>query len=274
MITRDRARKKRGRRRGEPVQAELELTPRTWGGRREGAGRRRDPQRHAPPHRARPTHTARYPVHVVLRTLPSVGRLRRGPGDHAIRRSLAHGAAREGVRIVHLSIQHNHVHLLAEVAPSAALSRGMQALSICAARAINRSLGRRGKVFAHRYHRTDITSPRQVRSALASVLGAREWTSRSPSRSIHPRARRCSAVADRRVGSLVAPRPRGGSPAIIDRVVHSRAPRAPRPEPASPRCRNQATGRSARGATPRTSSTMFGAAASPCRARTGRRPRC
>ena len=152
------------------MQAELDLTPRTWGGRREGAGRRRDPKRHDPPHRARPAHTARYPVHVVLRTLPAVGRLRRGPVYHAIRRSLVHIAAREGVRIVHLSIQHNHVHLLAEAISSAALSRGMQALSICAARAINRSLGRRGKVFAHRYHRTDITSPRQARNALAYVL--------------------------------------------------------------------------------------------------------
>src|SRR3990167_1898975 len=170
MITRDRGRKGRGRRRGTPVQAELDLTPRTWGGRREGAGRRRDPKRHDPPHRARPTHTARYPVHVVLRTLPAVGRPRRGPVYHAIRRALGRIAAREGVQIVHLSIQHNHVHLLAEAASSAALSRGMQALSICAARAINRSLGRRGKVFAHRYHRTDITSPRQARNALAYVL--------------------------------------------------------------------------------------------------------
>ena len=154
-----------------PVQGELDLVPRTWGGRRAGAGRRRDPKRHDPPHRARPAHVARYPLHIVLRTRPEVGRLRRGPIYRAVRGALVRIGEREGIRIVHLSIQHNHLHLLVEASSAAGLSRGMQALSILAARAINRSLGRRGKVFAHRYHRTDITSPRQARHALAYVLG-------------------------------------------------------------------------------------------------------
>jgi hypothetical protein len=56
-----------------------------------------------------------------------------------------------------------------------------------------------------------------------SILRAREWITRSPSRSIHPRGLRCSSVTYRRVCSLVAPRPRGGSTAIIDRFIHSRA---------------------------------------------------
>ena len=105
-----------------------------------------------------------------MRTRPEVGRLRRGPIYRAVRAALVRVGAREDIRIVHLSIQHNHLHLLVEASSAAGLSRGMQALSILAARAINRSLGRRGKVFAHRYHRTDITSPRQARHALAYVL--------------------------------------------------------------------------------------------------------
>ena len=153
-----------------PIQGELDLLPRTWGGRRAGAGRKRGPRRHDPIHRARPALCPRNPVHVVMRTRPEVGRLRKRPVYHAVRRVLERMAAREGVRVVHLSIQHNHLHLLAEAASTAALIRGMQALAILAAKTINRSLGRRGKVFAHRYHRTDITSPRQARSALAYVL--------------------------------------------------------------------------------------------------------
>ena len=153
-----------------PVQGELDLVPRTWGGRRVGAGHRRDPKRHDPPHRARPAHVARYPHHIVMRTRPEVGRLRRGPIYRAVRAALVRVGEREGIRIVHLSIQHNHLHLLVEASSSSALSRGMQALSIRAARAINKSLGRKGRVFAHRYHRTDITSPRQARNALAYVL--------------------------------------------------------------------------------------------------------
>jgi len=46
----------------------------------------------------------------------------------------------------------------------------MQVLSSTAARAINRKRDRRGKVFAFRFHDTQITAPRQARNALAYVL--------------------------------------------------------------------------------------------------------
>jgi hypothetical protein len=46
----------------------------------------------------------------------------------------------------------------------------MRSLAICAALAINRVCGRRGKVFAYRYHAKAITSPRQMRNTLAYVL--------------------------------------------------------------------------------------------------------
>ena len=124
-------------------------------------------------------------MHVVLRTLPKVGRLRRREVFVAARREMRRAADRAAAlagvtnpglnvklpfRVVHISIQHNHVHLLVEADSSTALSAGMQRLTLALARAVNRSLGRKGKVFAYRYHRTDITSPRQARSALAYVL--------------------------------------------------------------------------------------------------------
>ena len=46
----------------------------------------------------------------------------------------------------------------------------MRSLAITAARAINKVLGRSGKVFAYRYHATAISSPRQMRNALSYVL--------------------------------------------------------------------------------------------------------
>ena len=152
------------------VQGELQLVPPTWGGRRVGAGRKRKPGQHDSPHRARPVLLGRYPVHTVLRTLPAVGRLRRRVVYQAVRRALVTIGVDGGFRVVHMSIQHNHLHLLVEATDQRVLSRGMQRLAILVARAINRSLGRRGKVFAHRYHRTDITTPKQARHALAYVL--------------------------------------------------------------------------------------------------------
>jgi len=109
-------------------------------------------------------------VHVVLRTGAEVGRLRRGEVLRAVRRALKTVSSRTAFRVVHMSIQHNHLHLLVEAEDKLALSRGMQALAIAAAKAINRSRGRTGKVFEYRYHRTEITNPRQARHVLAYVL--------------------------------------------------------------------------------------------------------
>ncbi len=156
------------------MQGELDLRERTWGGRREGAGRKRKPGKREPAHRARPEHKKRYPVHVSLRVVEDVGRLRRRNIYAAVRASLiargVSGADDGGFRVVHVSIQHNHVHLLVEAGSKQALSNGMRVLTITLARAINSSLGRSGKVFAFRYHATTITTPAQTRNALAYVL--------------------------------------------------------------------------------------------------------
>jgi REP element-mobilizing transposase RayT len=141
----------------------------TWGGARKGAGRKKTTKRGGF-HRLRPALAPWKPVHVVLRVKKDVPRLRTGRAYRAIRRVLVRYLGREGFRVVHLSIQHNHIHFLVEAAGKRALGRGMQSLAINCARALNAELGRRGKVFAYRYHATQITTPRQARNTLAYVL--------------------------------------------------------------------------------------------------------
>ena len=46
----------------------------------------------------------------------------------------------------------------------------MQGLSVRIARALNRMMGRTGKVFADRFHDRVLSTPRQIRAALAYVL--------------------------------------------------------------------------------------------------------
>jgi len=87
-----------------------------------------------------------------------------------VRRALVAGRERFGFRLVHFSVQRDHLHLLAEAADRRALSRGMQGLSIRVARAINRHLHRSGKVFADRYHARALKTPRAARWALRYVL--------------------------------------------------------------------------------------------------------
>lgn len=142
-----------------------------WGGARMGAGRKKSMmRRHDPPHRARPELGGSRPVHVVLRVRRDVPRLRCGRTYLVIRRALAACLGRAEFRVVHASIQHNHLHFLVEARDREALIRGMQGLAIRLARAINRDLGRSGKLFEYRYHATPITSSRQTHRALAYVL--------------------------------------------------------------------------------------------------------
>lgn len=122
------------------------------------------------PHRKRPVHRKHHPIHVVLRVRKDVPRLRKSKLFVAIRVALRKLGMKLGFRVVHASIQHNHLHFLVEAVDRTVLSRGMQALAISLARKINCACKRTGKVFAYRFHATEITNPRQARNALAYVL--------------------------------------------------------------------------------------------------------
>ena len=146
------------------------------GGKRAGAGRPITPgrARASERHLRRTRIRASQPVHVTVRCVPEVKGLRKHLCYLAIRAATLTSAARGDTgdfRIVHLSIQGNHLHLIVEARDWLTLSRGMQGFQISAARRLNRALGRKGgKVFADRYHTTVLETPRQVRNTLAYVL--------------------------------------------------------------------------------------------------------
>jgi REP element-mobilizing transposase RayT len=131
-------------------------------------------------HAKRPEVSPRTPLHVTLTTVPDVGRLRTRKLYQAVRRammcSVGWSKHRERMRICQLSIQDHHLHLIVEADSKAALSRGMQGFKISCAKQINALLTdldgrrRRGKVFADRYHARALTTPLEVRRALAYVL--------------------------------------------------------------------------------------------------------
>ncbi len=140
-----------------------------WGGKRKNAGRHRQGDRARVSHAARPQHQACYPVHVTLRALAVVGCLRDCPVLTALFDALA-AASTDAFRVAHFSVQGDHLHLIIEAHDRLALSRGVQGLAIRTARAINRALGRKGKVWADRYHLRELKTPREVRNALVYVL--------------------------------------------------------------------------------------------------------
>ncbi len=105
-----------------------------------------------------------------MRILSGIASLRVPALFEKVREALAEGQARFGFRLVHFSVQSNHVHLIAEAGDRRSLSRGMQGVSIRVARAVNRELVRSGRVFADRYHARVLKTPREVRMALRYVL--------------------------------------------------------------------------------------------------------
>jgi hypothetical protein len=146
------------------------------GGKRKGAGRKPKGKRVETAHDKRPTIKPYHALHVPMRVVDAVGNLRRRSMYKAVRDASVVAAVRERFRIVHLSIQGTHIHMLAEAKDAEALSRGVQGFEISVSRNINTMLGpdkyrrRRGRVFADRYHLEVITSPRQARNALSYVL--------------------------------------------------------------------------------------------------------
>jgi REP element-mobilizing transposase RayT len=87
-----------------------------------------------------------------------------------LRQALRAAGLRGSFRLVHYSVQGNHLHLVVEADDRIALSRGMQGLAIRVARAINRATGRKGKVFADHYFARELRTPAEVRRAIRYVL--------------------------------------------------------------------------------------------------------
>jgi REP element-mobilizing transposase RayT len=89
-----------------------------------------------------------------------------------VRAAIAKTSARRGgtFRIVHFSVQGNHIHLIAEAEDAAALIAGVRGLEISIAKRVNRLTFGRGKFWADRWHGRALTTPRATRHALVYVL--------------------------------------------------------------------------------------------------------
>ena len=150
---------------------QIELPLRTWGGKRAGAGRKPNGARPGVPHRRRPPLSRHHPVHVTWRMLPHVWNLRTRRVFGEIARAFVAAQLRPGFRLVHFSVQGNHVHLVCEAVDQVSLSRALQSLAIRIARALNRLMRRRGTVFADRFHEHVLRTVREVAHAVAYVVG-------------------------------------------------------------------------------------------------------
>ncbi|MBK9034552.1 MAG: transposase [Myxococcales bacterium] len=158
------------RRNRTPSQLTLDQArrPTGHGGWRPGAGRKKRPGACA--HLPRVRFPASVPVHVTLKVVDGVPSFRRAAVMRVVHAAIRAGGHLGDFRVVHYSVLGDHVHLIVEAAGATALARGMQGLTIRLARRLNALLGRRGRLFAQRYHARPLRTPREVRNAVRYVL--------------------------------------------------------------------------------------------------------
>ena len=144
----------------------------TRGGWRPGAGRKPGPNPRVR-HRSRESFRSAHPCLVTLKVRAGIPSLRRPEVVREVEDAFRRGRSRAGherFRLVHYSIQRNRLHSIVEAEDPDALGRGMMSISIRFARAVNRALGRKGRLLEDRYRVRVLATPLQVRNALRYVL--------------------------------------------------------------------------------------------------------
>lgn len=132
-------------------------------------GRKPGPNGPGVSHKTRPTLAARYPVLVTYRILPDLSGPQRKEVFGEVRRAFQEGREAFGGRLCHFTLVGDRLHLVLEARSADALSHALHALAIRVARAINRILGRKGRVFSDRYEMRILKTPADVRAALRLV---------------------------------------------------------------------------------------------------------
>ena len=105
-----------------------------------------------------------------MRVCDHVWNLRTHRCFNALRRAFERGCGKFGVRVIQFSVQGNHIHAIVEAADADSLARAMKGLQVSMARALNKVMKRRGRVFADRYHAHVLSSPLEAANAIRYVL--------------------------------------------------------------------------------------------------------
>ena len=155
-------------------QLELPLVFKNHGGKRKGAGRK--PAFAANGNRVHGSHARRgrvtkaAPLHVSIKVVAGLPSLRDARLWGAVHGAIRGSRRGEEFRITAISVMSNHVHVVIEAANNGAFTAGLKSLNGRLARAVNRALGRRGRVVEPRSHVHALGTPTEYRNAVSYVL--------------------------------------------------------------------------------------------------------
>ena len=108
-------------------------------------------------------------MHVTLKVRKHVFNLRSRRCFQVVIVALLAAKATEDFRIVGVTVQRNHLHLLIEAARKAALAAGVRSLKIALAKGLNEVMGSTGPVFTERYNGHVLRTPTEARATIRYV---------------------------------------------------------------------------------------------------------
>jgi REP element-mobilizing transposase RayT len=76
----------------------------------------------------------------------------------------------QGLRIIHFSLEDNHVHIYAESDNNLVLTKGMKALGVSFAKRLNKFFKSRGQVYKTRFHLRVLKSASEVKNVINYIL--------------------------------------------------------------------------------------------------------
>lgn len=130
------------------------------GGRRPGSGRKRIHSKGVA-HRSREKVTTRTPVHINFKYRTPI----KNKQCLKLLKKAIVNARSHGLRIIHFSLQSNHIHLLIESESNEILTRGMRSLTVTIAKGL-----KAGRVQLERYHLHVLRTIREAKNAAQYVL--------------------------------------------------------------------------------------------------------
>lgn len=86
-----------------------------------------------------------------------------------LKRAIQRGR-RKGLKIIHYSLEYDHVHMLVEAEDNTTLGVGMQAFGVSLAKGINKIKKKAGEVYKHRYHFRKITSALELKRVMSYIF--------------------------------------------------------------------------------------------------------
>lgn len=157
-------------------------------------------------HLRRPAVTGVEPVQVTLKLQPDLPSLRSPALKASVEQAIDAGHERFGMRLLRYSLDKDGLSLVVMAPNRRALSRGIQGISVRIARAVNRKLERKGRLFADRYE-AELVGGRAASAASRTVSdGAAAKAKASSSRAVATKSKPPARKKAKRSPSKAKPR--------------------------------------------------------------------